>query len=137
MPQILTSWKEIAQFLGKGVRTVQRWEREADLPVRRQTGLSPHAVIAISDELEDWARSRARGPTGALAGALQREIETLRAQNSELRARLDALESAVLAISDPEARFENPHVSASEVRGSRRRNLDSGRATDQRGHRLA
>ena len=25
-PQILGSWKEIAQYLGKGVRTVQRWE---------------------------------------------------------------------------------------------------------------
>jgi hypothetical protein len=108
MPQILTSWKEIARFLGKGVRTVQRWEREADLPVRRQTEPSPHAVIAISDELEDWARSRTRGPTRALAGALQREIDTLRAENGELRARLDVLESAVGSMSAAEVRFANP-----------------------------
>jgi hypothetical protein len=26
---VLTSWKEIAQYVGKGVRTVQRWERES------------------------------------------------------------------------------------------------------------
>jgi hypothetical protein len=117
MPQILTSWKEIAQFLGKGVRTVQRWEREADLPVRRQAEPSPHAVIAISDELEDWARSRTRGPTGALAGALQREIETLRAQNGELRARLDALESTVVAMSAAEVQFANPtHPPAAYLR---------------------
>ena len=25
MASILTSWKEIGQYLGKGVRTVQRW----------------------------------------------------------------------------------------------------------------
>lgn len=28
----LTSWKEIAQYLLKGVRTVQRWEHEVELP---------------------------------------------------------------------------------------------------------
>jgi hypothetical protein len=108
MPQILTSWKEIAQFLGKGVRTVQRWEREADLPVRRQTEPSPHAVIAVADELEDWARSRTRGPTGALAGALQREIAALRAENAELRARLETLEAAVVAMSTTDGRFADP-----------------------------
>ena len=31
----LNGWKEIAAFLGKGVRTVQRWEREQGLPVHR------------------------------------------------------------------------------------------------------
>lgn len=98
MPSILTSWKEIGQYLGKGVRTVQRWEREAGLPVRRQTEPSPHTVIAISDELDGWARSRTRGPTGALAGALQREIAALRVENGELRARMTVLEAAVAAM---------------------------------------
>lgn len=94
MPKILTSWKEIAQYLGKGVRTVQRWEREAGLPVRRQTASSPHAVMAMTDELDGWARSRTRGPSGALAGALQREMTLLHAENNELRARLVVLEAA-------------------------------------------
>ena len=31
----LDSWKEIAAYLGRGVRTVQRWEREEGLPVHR------------------------------------------------------------------------------------------------------
>ena len=31
----LDSWKEIATYLGRGVRTVQRWEREEGLPVHR------------------------------------------------------------------------------------------------------
>ena len=34
-PDRLNGWKEIAGFLGKGVRTVQRWERELGLPVHR------------------------------------------------------------------------------------------------------
>ena len=31
----LDSWKEIASYLGRGIRTVQRWEREEGLPVHR------------------------------------------------------------------------------------------------------
>ena len=31
----LDSWKEISAYLKRGVRTVQRWEREAGLPVHR------------------------------------------------------------------------------------------------------
>jgi hypothetical protein len=31
----LNGWNEIATFLGKGVRTVQRWEREYGLPIHR------------------------------------------------------------------------------------------------------
>jgi hypothetical protein len=111
MPNILTSWKEIGQYLGKGVRTVQRWEREAGLPVRRQVTPSPHSVIAMSDELDTWARSQTRGPGGALAGALQREIAILHAENSELRVRLDALEAALAAksaVAEPSA--HNGHL---------------------------
>ena len=35
MPErkILNSWKEIASYLGKGVRTVQRQESELKLPI--------------------------------------------------------------------------------------------------------
>jgi hypothetical protein len=35
MATAFTSWKEIAKYLGKGVRTAQRWEHEAGLPIRR------------------------------------------------------------------------------------------------------
>jgi hypothetical protein len=98
MPNILTSWKEIGLYLGKGVRTVQRWEREAGLPVRRQTHPSPHAIIAVSEELDAWARSRTRGPSGAVASSLHKEIAALHAENDQLRARLDILEAEVLAV---------------------------------------
>ena len=53
-PRFLTGWKEIAGYLGKGVRTVQRYEREMGLPVRRPAGKSRAAVVATKMELDAW-----------------------------------------------------------------------------------
>ena len=53
---VLTSWKEIAAYLGKGVRTVQRWEAGMGLPVRRP-GPERHIVLAYSAELDEWAHN--------------------------------------------------------------------------------
>lgn len=55
---VLTSWKEIAHYLGKGVRTVQRWEQDFGLPVRRPAGSRKKAVLARSCELDVWAALR-------------------------------------------------------------------------------
>lgn len=52
--QILNSWKEIAHYLNRGVRTVQRWESELGLPVRRPRGRRRSAVIAMRTEIDDW-----------------------------------------------------------------------------------
>ena len=50
----LNSWKEIATFLGRGVRTVQRWEQELQLPVHR-IGTGPRSpVYALIAELNFW-----------------------------------------------------------------------------------
>lgn len=54
---VLNSWKEIANYVGRGVRTVQRWERDLGLPVRRPRARSRSAVVAISDEIDAWLRS--------------------------------------------------------------------------------
>lgn len=51
---VLNSWKEIATYLGRGVRTVQRWEAELNLPVHRPRGRSRSAVVAFRQELDDW-----------------------------------------------------------------------------------
>ena len=52
---VLTSWKEIASYLGKGVRTVQRWEQHLGLPVRRPTGPARrHIVLARRSDLDAW-----------------------------------------------------------------------------------
>ena len=52
--RFLSTWKEIAQYLGRGVRTVQRWEERLGLPVRRFDGKPRSAVMAIADELDAW-----------------------------------------------------------------------------------
>lgn len=54
MPAVLTSWKEIAAHLGKSIRTVQRWERELALPVRRPDLRRSGIVLADPAELDAW-----------------------------------------------------------------------------------
>jgi hypothetical protein len=53
-PQFLSGWKEIANYLGKGVRTVQRYEWQMGLPVRRPAGKPRGSVIATKPELDAW-----------------------------------------------------------------------------------
>ncbi|HZU31047.1 MAG TPA: hypothetical protein VFB79_08035 [Candidatus Angelobacter sp.] len=53
---VLNSWKEVATYMGRGVRTVQRWEQELGLPVRRPRGKSRSAVIALKNELDRWLK---------------------------------------------------------------------------------
>jgi hypothetical protein len=50
----LTSWKEIAAFLGRDERTAKRWEASRGLPVRRLPGSGRAAVFAYVHELQAW-----------------------------------------------------------------------------------
>jgi eukaryotic-like serine/threonine-protein kinase len=54
----LESWKEIATYLSRDVRTVQRWERGKGLPVRRLPGGDMARVYALKAELDSWWHSR-------------------------------------------------------------------------------
>jgi hypothetical protein len=54
---MLNSWKEIASYLDRGVRTVQRWERELHLPVHRIGKGKRSPVYAITTELKLWIRT--------------------------------------------------------------------------------
>ena len=54
--RILNSWKEISNYIGRGVRTVQRWEELYGLPVHRAAGRDRSAVYALSDEVDAWLR---------------------------------------------------------------------------------
>lgn len=56
---VLSSWKDIARYLGKGVRTVQRWERHLGLPVRRPNGaLQKSAVVLYRGDVDAWLATR-------------------------------------------------------------------------------
>ena len=58
--EVLNSWKEIAVYMGRGVRTVQRYERRFGLPVRRLVGKDRGAVVAFSSDLDDWLRNTSK-----------------------------------------------------------------------------
>lgn len=56
---VLSSWKDIASYLGKGVRTVQRWERHLGLPVRRPNGaVQKSAVVLYRGDVDAWLATR-------------------------------------------------------------------------------
>jgi TolB-like protein/TolA-binding protein len=54
----LESWGEIAAYLRREVRTVQRWEKYQGLPVRRLTIGKLGSVYAYRSELDKWYRER-------------------------------------------------------------------------------
>ena len=77
--RILNGWKEVAAFMGRGVRTVQRWEA-LGLPVRRPHGRARSAVVASASELATW-----------FAATPQRDMDSI----AELQAKVDALQARV------------------------------------------
>jgi hypothetical protein len=82
---VLNSWKEIAQYVGRGVRTVQRWE-SLGLPARRPHGKSRSAVLAISDELDAWLRICPARRLDSTSSKALTEVRDVMRQNAELRA---------------------------------------------------
>jgi len=99
--QFLSGWKEIAAYLGKGVRTTQRYERELGLPVRRPAGKPWGSVIATKAELDGWVKAspirqayHLRNPqpdSVSQASALRNHVT----QMAELRGQMLALRNEV------------------------------------------
>jgi tetratricopeptide (TPR) repeat protein/TolB-like protein len=56
----LDSWKEIATYLRREVRTVQLWEKREGLPVHRHFHQSQGRVYALRAEIESWKRQVSR-----------------------------------------------------------------------------
>ena len=54
----MEGWKAIAAYLKRDVRTVQRWERTEQFPVRRQMHRKLGSVLAFKDELDRWMDQR-------------------------------------------------------------------------------
>jgi hypothetical protein len=100
---VLNSWKEIAVYLDRSVRSVQRWETDCGLPVRRVNPASDKSpVIASRVELDDWLQGRrtkhwdAKLSTGeAIAAAHQWRAKTREAR-AELRTAIATLQETVL-----------------------------------------
>ncbi|MEX2272864.1 MAG: hypothetical protein WD690_15435 [Vicinamibacterales bacterium] len=54
----LESWKEIAAYLKRDVRTAKRWEKSEGLPVRRHLHHARSSVYAYPSELDAWWATR-------------------------------------------------------------------------------
>jgi hypothetical protein len=114
-PHFLNGWKEIANYLGKGVRTAQRYERNFALPVRRPSGRSEGAVMATPAEIDAWLMgSTKREMLTPVAPRLTSESEemtqnlermkqsreVLATARTELRTTLSRLKQASLRVAD-------------------------------------
>lgn len=69
----LDSWKEIADYLDREVRTVQRWERTEDLPVHRHEHQKKSTVYAYTKELDEWRKRRQPKDDPVADDAFERE----------------------------------------------------------------
>lgn len=124
--EILSGWKQIADHLGKGVRTVQRYERELGLPIRRPAGKSGGSVIATAGELDAWVTAspireefglRRAGINTEMLEQLRRNVEEmarLRKETQEVRhsvsESLELLRANILfAMPNGESRFQSGH----------------------------
>jgi TolB-like protein/Flp pilus assembly protein TadD len=58
----LDSWKEIASYLGREVRTAIRWEKGRGLPVHRIPGGKGGVVFAFADEVDAWLHKGSAHP---------------------------------------------------------------------------
>src|SRR5882762_2235905 len=77
----LESWGEIAAYLRREIRTVQRWERYQGLPVRRLVIGKLGSVYAYRSELDKWFRERQPAPENS-------EEEAEKGTNGEIAAQV-------------------------------------------------
>lgn len=107
---ILSGWKEIASYLGKAVRTVQRYECELRLPIQRPAGRSTGSVIATKTEIDSWISTapfreafrpplRAADTTEKVKGLTQQvtEMHRLCEETARLRDEMRAARQALKA----------------------------------------
>lgn len=104
---ILTTWKDVARYMGKGVRTVQRWERDFGLPVRRPArSTQKRAILALAPDLDAWVAlkcSRRQAPppghsSRSMQHSLREQMEASIALRTANRMLLNELNTAVEAL---------------------------------------
>jgi tetratricopeptide (TPR) repeat protein len=59
--QILDSWKEISEYLGRSRKTCLRWEKELGLPIHRYEDSPKARVFTYKSEIDLWREKTLRG----------------------------------------------------------------------------
>jgi tetratricopeptide (TPR) repeat protein len=104
----LDSWKEIANYFRREVRTVQLWEKREGLPVHRHFHKQLGSVFAFRSELDAWNErvsqkggeplESARSPrTKPAPGHITIRVERLRNRIAGEQALCDAIEARTIA----------------------------------------
>lgn len=102
VPVSLNSWKEIASYLGRAVRTVQRWEHELQLPVHRIGKGTRAPVYAVASELKFWMMTSAHAN-----GVSSREHVPPHSSGGKREAQLTArLHQLALAVAESSVRHQ-------------------------------
>ena len=121
--KILNSWKEIATYLGRGVRTVQRWEVQLGLPVHRPAGKDHSAVLGFSSELDEWLDKRPLRENPQLAdqgdGNSVLDAAEMKALLLKAEAMLNRLETLLLRSEETHRQISDMLLSLSEERTRR------------------
>lgn len=74
----LDSWKEIAVYLRREVRTVQLWEKHEGLPVHRHFHKKLGSVFALRSEIEEWKRQVSREDSSGVSESAAAEWDRQR-----------------------------------------------------------
>jgi|SRR5437764_354390 len=104
MDKILNSWKEIARYAGRGVRTVQRWERDLGFPVRRPRHKQRSAVVALPPEIDAWFLKASHRAENGAAQHTAYDAHAFRERTQLLLARANTLKANTLSLQEQVAR---------------------------------
>ncbi len=107
----LDSWKEIAAYLRRSVRTVRRWEEKEGLPVHRLAHEKRGSVYAYQVELDEWRSSRTElvEREDAETGVIQEPTPLIRQRRLwPWLIGIAALGAAILALALVRTRMTNP-----------------------------
>jgi TolB-like protein len=68
----LDSWKDIAAYVNRSIRTVRRWEAAEGLPVHRHMHQAQGSVYAYKSEIDRWREGESRRPAPQSQGVASR-----------------------------------------------------------------
>ncbi len=114
--EVLSGWKDIARYMGKGVRTVQRYERNLGLPVRRPAGKPRGSVVAAKSDLDLWVRSSATAQESFNRKTLNIEAYLIAEVQNGLRERAELHAEMMRLRKDLRTSVEKVHASILRLR---------------------
>jgi serine/threonine-protein kinase len=84
----LDSWKEIAAYLKRDIRTAQRWEKLEGLPVHRHQHDERGTAYAYSTEIDRWLEARTLRTSGSVETSAEAHGVAITSRPTPLKAML-------------------------------------------------